>query len=61
LTIIVFTPEFDNGALGGVNRHYKCRHIIATLHANVIVDDLGTGIPRFRAYGTVMLVVVGYN
>jgi hypothetical protein len=40
LQIIVFTPEIDNGAPGAVNRHYKCRHIIATLDANVAVDYL---------------------
>jgi hypothetical protein len=41
LTIIVFTSEVFNGALGGIDRHYKCGHIIATLHSNVTVDDLG--------------------
>jgi len=40
LTIIVFAPEVDNGPPGAIDRHYKCRHIIATLHANVIVDYL---------------------
>jgi len=41
LQIIVFTPEVDNGALGSIYSHYKCRHIIAALHANVTVDYLG--------------------
>jgi len=40
LSIIVFASEVDNGALGGVKWHYKCGHIIATLHSNVTVDDL---------------------
>jgi len=50
LTIIVFAPEVDNGTPGAIDRHYKCGHIIATLHANVIVDDLRD-----------IYVVVGYN
>jgi len=41
LSIIVFAPEIDNGAMGAVNGDYKCRHIIATLDANVTVDYLG--------------------
>jgi len=41
LHIIVFAPEIDNGPPGTINGHYKCRHIIAAQHANVIVDYLG--------------------
>jgi len=41
LAIIVFAPEVDNGAPGSIYRHYKCRHIIAALDANVTVDYLG--------------------
>jgi len=39
LAIIVFAPEVDNGAMGSVDRHYKCRHIIAALDANVAALD----------------------
>jgi len=39
--MIIFAPEIDNGAPGSVDGDYKCRHIIATLDANVIVDYLG--------------------
>jgi len=41
LQIIVFAPEIDNGAPGSIYWHYKCRHIIATLDANVTVDYFG--------------------
>jgi len=40
LSIVVFAPKVDNGATGAIDRHYKCRHIIATLDANVAVDYL---------------------
>jgi len=67
LFIITFTLEVYNGASSGVDWHYKCGHIIATLHPNITVDNLiyiyictCTGIPRFRAYGAVMLVVAAY-
>jgi len=41
LAIIVFASEVENGAPGAIDQHYKCRHIIATLHSNVTVDNLG--------------------
>jgi len=41
LSIIIFAPEVYKGALGGIDWHYKCGHIIATLHSNVIVYDFG--------------------
>jgi len=65
LFIIIFAIEFYNGTSSGIDWHYKCRHIIATLHPDVTIYNLGyictrAGIPRFRAYGAVMIVVAAY-
>jgi len=41
LFIITFALEVYNGASSSINQHYKCGHIIATLHPNVTVYNLG--------------------